>query len=195
MKTAAAILALAGAVTAQNYMRVMSIRSGSPIMYAPMVARGEKIYLGGETASYCPETVGENCPAGNTTTFVYGQGHLSMGAIVPGGQAVYVDSQTGAVGYTIAHSAAIPQGAYQAGWNVTQNVAAGGILGRLDFEGGLIACPVDGTYPYQVFGQVEGVSFAADCLALMRCSATALRHQHGSIPKSSDFDEKHVQLA
>ena len=48
---------------------VMAIRSGSTIHYRQMNAAGLKFWLGGSTSSYCPITVGSNCPPGNQTVF------------------------------------------------------------------------------------------------------------------------------
>lgn len=62
--------ALSGAVpTPQDDppFTVMAIRSASPIHYSRMTARGLSIWLGGETASYCPTQVEPNCPPGNET--------------------------------------------------------------------------------------------------------------------------------
>lgn len=47
---------------------VMAIRSASPIHYLQMNAAGQKFYLGGSTASYCPSQV-PHCPPGNQTVF------------------------------------------------------------------------------------------------------------------------------
>lgn len=160
---AAAVLALAAGTSAQ-FLHVMSVRSGSPIQYVELAARGQKIYVGGNTASYCPDSIESQgaCPKGDTTSFSGGNGGLGMGAIVPGGQQVYIDGCTGALGYTQAHSAAIPQDAITDGWSVQNNVAANGALGRLSWKNGLLACP-EGS-DWQVFAQVDGVAFADDCL-------------------------------
>ena len=69
-----------------------------------------------------------------------------MGAIVPGGQAVYIDPVCGAVRYTQAHSAYMPNGSIVGGWTRTQ--PAGAEWQTLNWEGlgdyagkeGLIAC-------------------------------------------------------
>lgn len=165
MKTIAAAIALAGFATAQvNYMRVMALRSASPIHYAGLNARGEHLYLGGETASYCPDSVKKagGCPAGNTTTVVENDGYLWMGSLVPGGQSAYIDSNTGAVGYAQAHSGSVPPGSIIDGWSVKQRVLAGGQLGELCWQNGLLACPVDDSW--QVFANIENHEFPSECL-------------------------------
>ena len=87
MKTFAAVSALVASAAAQSYFTVMSARSASPIHFLSLEARGDKFYLGGGPPSaYCPTEVGDACPSGNTTTLIGGDGGLSMGVIVPGGQ-------------------------------------------------------------------------------------------------------------
>lgn len=54
---------------------VMAARSASPIHYLQLNAAGQKFYLGGETASYCPDQV-PNCPPGNQTIFTPGGASL-----------------------------------------------------------------------------------------------------------------------
>ena len=94
MKTAtiaAGLATLCGAAQAQ-YFSVIASRSASPIHFLTMNARGQRIYLGGETASYCPDVAAQQnaCPPGNYTNFYYpsASGAMLMGANVPGGQYV-----------------------------------------------------------------------------------------------------------
>nr|OQO24597.1 hypothetical protein B0A51_09008 [Rachicladosporium sp. CCFEE 5018] len=149
------------ALTQAQYFTLMSIRSASPIHYGQITASGQRLYINRNTASYCPAQVGDACPAGNITTFAGGSDSLSMGVIVPGGQQVYIDPVCGAVGYTQAHSAAMPQGAIVGGWNVS----LGDPYGSLSRDGGQVACPAaDGEGGYQVFGQVEGLVLSEECL-------------------------------
>jgi hypothetical protein len=128
-----------------------------------LTARGGKFYLGGgPPSSYCPESVGSGCPPGNTTVLAGGQGTLSLGVVVPGGQQVYV-AKDGALSYTVAHSAAIPDGAVvdQFSKDAPSN---GNSFGYLNFEEGFVACPAGTGDGYQVFGQVDGGNFGSDCL-------------------------------
>ncbi|OQO11587.1 hypothetical protein B0A48_03314 [Cryoendolithus antarcticus] len=149
------------ALTQAQYFTLVSVRSASPIHFGQITASGERLYINRNTASYCPTQVGDACPAGNITTFAGGSGPLAMGVIVPGGQQVYIDPVCGAVGYTQAHSAAMPQGAITGGWNVS----LGDPYGYLSRDGGLLACPAaDGDGGYQIFGQVEGVVLSEECL-------------------------------
>lgn len=151
-----------------GYFGVISSRSASPIHLLPLTARGNKFYLGGgPPSSYCPvESVGAaNCPPGNTTVLAGGDQTLSLGVVVPGGQQVYV-APDGALSYTTAHSAAIPEGSEQTGFSRTAPTN-GNAFGYLNFDTGFVACPAanvtaDG---YQVFGQVaSGATFGDDCL-------------------------------
>ncbi|CAK7222061.1 hypothetical protein SCUCBS95973_004713 [Sporothrix curviconia] len=95
--------------------------------------------LGVETCSYCPDS-GVECPVGNTTVISAGADGSSMtgmDVVVPGGQTVYLDS-TGAVGYTQAHSASIPDGATQGGLVA---YSGGGFVNLNSGGYGWAACP------------------------------------------------------
>lgn len=77
---------------------------------------------------------------------------------------------TGALSFTTAHSAYKPPGSAvetfmaTAGTPYNATTGVGGTLGHFTFEGlgatGFLACPVNrnGTGPYQVFADVEGLS-------------------------------------
>ncbi len=157
------LTALAATVCADgSYFNVISARSGSPVHLLPLTARGLKFYLGGgPPSSYCPSQVGSSCPPGTSTTFIGGDGGLSLGVVVPGGQQVYV-APDGALSYTQAHSAAIPAGSIVGNFTKTEP-QQGGQFGDLSFETGFVACPVEGNQ-WQVFGQVEGGHFGDECL-------------------------------
>lgn len=73
-----------------------------------------------------------------------------MAVIVPGGQEVYVAAD-GALGYTIPHSAALPEGALTTPFKFTP-AAAGQAVGELEFNGnGFEACPVANSTWLQVY--------------------------------------------
>jgi hypothetical protein len=77
---------------------------------------------------------------------------MSMDVAVPGGQQVYVASG-GALSYTTAHSADVPQDAQRAAFNYTPQTFDGGI-GILTFDNqGFVVCPAKdaGTGVYQVY--------------------------------------------
>jgi hypothetical protein len=72
------LLAAAAPITepaANPAFSVMAIRSASPIHYLQLNAAGQKFYLGGNTASYCPAQV-HQCPPGNQTVFAPGGSSL-----------------------------------------------------------------------------------------------------------------------
>lgn len=72
------LLAAAAPITepaANPAFSVMAIRSASPIHYLQLNAAGQKFYLGGKTASYCPTQVPQ-CPPGNQTVFAPGGSSL-----------------------------------------------------------------------------------------------------------------------
>ena len=95
--TLAAFVGLIASVTGQ-YFRVFAEHSASAIHLLPWSASGQRIWLGKDTASYCPSVVVKNCPKGDYTNFVGGNGGLGMGTEVPGGQLVYIDPECGALG-------------------------------------------------------------------------------------------------
>ncbi|KAF1916385.1 hypothetical protein BDU57DRAFT_529460 [Ampelomyces quisqualis] len=148
-----------------SYFTVISARSASPVHLQPLTARGGKFYLGGgPPSSYCPAAqVGAACPSGNTTTLAGGEGTLSLGVIVPGGQQVYV-APDGALSYTVAHSASVPEGSIRDQFSVEEPSGTNS-FGYLNFETGFVACPGTGADTgYQVFGQVDGATFGPECL-------------------------------
>ncbi|KAJ4332258.1 hypothetical protein N0V95_009704 [Ascochyta clinopodiicola] len=146
-----------------GYFAVISSRSASPIHLQSVTARGGKFYIGaGPPSSYCPENIGSGCPAGNDTIFSGGDGQLSLGVVVPGGQQVYV-AKDGALSYTVPHSAAIPDGSVVDQFSKT--APGSNNLGTLNFETGFVACPVGGAGAgYQVYGQVDGFEASSECL-------------------------------
>ncbi|KAJ5373000.1 hypothetical protein N7517_005006 [Penicillium concentricum] len=156
---------------------VMAMRSASPIHFAQLNAAGQKFYLGGETASYCPAQV-SNCPPGNQTVFAPGGGSLDV--MVPGGQQVYVDPN-GALSFTQAHSANIPQGSSRGPFHY----AADEPWAHYSFAGwgatGFMACPTDDSR-WQVFAAIQNATVphgnVAECLGF---SAVALTYD-GEVP-------------
>jgi hypothetical protein len=148
--------------TSAQYFGLISSRSASPIHYQTVSASNQSLWLNKPTASYCPPNIKDigGCPAGNTTDFAGGDNTLGMGAVVPGGQQVYIDAETGAVKYTIAHSAAIPQGDIQTGWNLTEGESFGYLANE---HGGFIACPAEND-SWQVYVALECLEFDDACL-------------------------------
>lgn len=98
----AGLIAISAAMANAQYIGLMSVRSASPVHLLPVQAAGQRLYLGGTSAHHCPsdmQTLGA-CPNTDDTNFEGGDGELFMGAIVPGGQQVYIDATCGAVSYT-----------------------------------------------------------------------------------------------
>lgn len=60
---------------------VIALRSASPIHLLPMNAAGEKFYLGGSTASYCPSNI-DPCPPGTETVFANPDAMVSIPPIL-----------------------------------------------------------------------------------------------------------------
>ncbi|KUJ12676.1 uncharacterized protein LY89DRAFT_212254 [Mollisia scopiformis] len=139
----------------------------------PVNADGEAFSLGGSPASYCPTEVGTACPNVTATVFA---GMSALWVEVPGGQEVYVQTD-GALGFTQAHSASVPPGAYIGGfsnvtvasdchapWDViTWNAPDGS-------TGGILACPevpagTNGTAIYQVYAKTPAFN-KTNCVTL-----------------------------
>ncbi|KAI4160747.1 MAG: hypothetical protein LQ342_005460 [Letrouitia transgressa] len=146
---------------------LIALRSASPIHFGSIDASGYAFYIGKETVSYCPEQVGDACPPGNQTIITYFNGTASMDVLVPGGQRVFV-APNGALGYTVPHSSAIPEGALTEGF-VYEPPQSENTVGYFSFTGcgatGFLACPC-GQEPgvYQIFANVRGAHLGNDCL-------------------------------
>lgn len=71
---------------------------------------------------------------------------------------MYVQTN-GALGYTQAHSAATPAGSVLSPFTFVQGTS----FGTLGFTGlganGFVACPTNGTFPYQIFANVASGNF------------------------------------
>ncbi|KAL1970219.1 hypothetical protein VTN77DRAFT_5379 [Rasamsonia byssochlamydoides] len=144
---------------------VMALRSGSPIHFLPMQAAGERFYLGGQPATYCPTEV-TNCPPGNQTVLIRG---VALDVEVPGGQQIYVNPE-GALSFVQAHSVLIPPGSSYGPFSYQP----GQPFGQYSFEGwgaqGFMACPNQATNPssWQVFAALQNATVPTgnvnDCL-------------------------------
>ncbi|KAE8445070.1 hypothetical protein EG329_013785 [Mollisiaceae sp. DMI_Dod_QoI] len=160
-----------GTVTADLFTLTASL-PGNPFDGQPVNAAGEAFSLGGSPATYCPTSVGSACPNATGTVFA---GMTALWVEVPGGQQIYVQTN-GALGFTQAHSASIPPGAYiggfvnitvvsdcQAPWDViTWNSPDGS-------TGGILACPEvppgTNTTVYQVYAKTPAFN-QTDCTTL-----------------------------
>ncbi|PGG98431.1 hypothetical protein AJ79_08871 [Helicocarpus griseus UAMH5409] len=149
---------------------VMAARSASPIHYSPMQATGRHFMLGGEPSTYCPQPPVEECPPGKITVVAGAGPTSSLNVMVPGGQQIYVEP-TGALGFTQAHSAQIPEGSLTTGFKFTP----GDQFGHWTFEGfgadGFMGCPPqnpDESPLYQVFANIKNATVPTgnvdDCL-------------------------------
>jgi len=107
----------------------------------PITAGGLGLVIGGTTSSYCPSVVEPNCPAGNITAIVAGEGRAAMNVMVPGGQQVYLDPLW-SVRYTQAHSAYIPSGSEVGGLAAYKG---GGFINLNGNGWGWVACPPTGS--------------------------------------------------
>jgi len=125
----------------------LALRSASPIHFGSINASGGKIWIGKETSSYCPV---DTCPSGKVTAFLVND-TAAMDVVVPGGQQVYIDP-TGALSFTQAHSAYIPEGSILTGFHLTDS-GNNGITYFANSNGGFLACPADhkGNGPWQIF--------------------------------------------
>jgi hypothetical protein len=175
MKTTSTLAAVTGLISAASaqYFGLTAARSASPIHYQTLTASSQSIWLNKATSAYCPENIEAlgSCPSGEFTTFGGGEGRLGMGVVVPGGQEVYIEPDTGAVKYTIAHSAMKPEGSIVSGWTT----AAGNGFGILSNEnGGFLACPCEEEEgAWKVFAALEGLEFDDACLGFSALASNA----------------------
>lgn len=181
MKTAAVaatLLAAAPAALATSFYG-LSARSASPIHLQSINAAEFAFWVGKDTASYCPETVVQDCPAGNETIFAGGDNTLSLDVEVPGGQQVYI-KPTGELAYTEAHSALMGDGAISTGFHLSNGSSSSG-LGALTWTNGFVACPSgNGTsYPYQIYAAVNGFN-KTNCLGFDFLASTILNATVGA---------------
>ncbi|KAK3073089.1 hypothetical protein LTR53_005617 [Teratosphaeriaceae sp. CCFEE 6253] len=165
MKATHLLGAIAGiaSTTQAQYISLMSVRSASPVHFLPVNAANFGLHLGGISTHYCPQSMQSAgaCPNTVRTNFLGGEGSLSMGAIVPGGQQVYIDPASGALKYTQAHSGIIPAGAITTGFTLTQ----GPSFGSLSWGDGFVACndTDDGTWSiYAVLPNVTHTNTEAE---------------------------------
>ncbi|TAQ85189.1 hypothetical protein B7494_g6489 [Chlorociboria aeruginascens] len=135
---------------------MISLHSTSAVHLASINANEEGFYVYRDTQSYCPDQDGVVCPAG-TVTAVAGNDTLAMDVEVPGGQQVYIDP-SGALKYTIAHSASIPTGAVVDGFIYTPQSSVGTVGNLAHGTDGIFACPV-GDGSYQILVQIPGTTF------------------------------------
>ncbi|CAF9902930.1 MAG: hypothetical protein GOMPHAMPRED_000036 [Gomphillus americanus] len=170
---AAAPVANVEASTGSGPFTLMSVRSASPVHLQQVNATGQAFFIGKPTATYCPSGVsGLDCSQFNKDTTVVGTSDVGKASgayladTVPGGQNLYVQ-KNGALGFTQAHSGAIPEGAYTTGFVYTAPTSSSQPWGHLTFTGhgatGLFACPA-GTNVYQVFADVTGFKNKSKCL-------------------------------
>lgn len=94
MKTTLLSSLVLAAVANAQYFSTINLRSGSPIQFTKLAASDLRIWINKPTSSYCPTVAarGGACPNSTETNFIGGNGTLSMGAIVPGGQQVHSHS-------------------------------------------------------------------------------------------------------
>ncbi|KAK8183439.1 IgE-binding protein [Phyllosticta capitalensis] len=148
---AATLLAAAPSALAASFYG-LSARSASPIHLQSINAAESAFWIGKPTSSYCPESVVENCPAGNETIFAGGDNTLFLDVEVPGGQQVYVKPD-GSLTYTVAHSAYMPEGSKSTGFHLNNGTSSSG-LGSLTYGLGWVACPTGNSttgFPYQIY--------------------------------------------
>lgn len=124
MKSSFILAAVAGLASSAyaapgQYFSLIAVDSTTPIHLRTITASEENLWIGKKTGSYCPQSVKKQgaCPAGKNTNFNGGDGSLFMGSMVPGGQQVYIDRESGAVKYTIAHSGDT-EGGITGGWSI-----------------------------------------------------------------------------
>ncbi|KAH7342251.1 hypothetical protein BKA65DRAFT_551893 [Rhexocercosporidium sp. MPI-PUGE-AT-0058] len=153
---AAIVSALAGLAVAAptpsapnpNVFSVILNHSTAPIHLAGVSAKGYNFNVNNGTGTYCPSGTIDCSLAGEVTVFAYNPDSqtLSLDVVVPGGQQAFVRAD-GSLGFTIPHSAAIPEGASIGPFQFTPQ-ETDGTVGQLMFETqGFNACKTGETGP------------------------------------------------
>ncbi|KAG8424808.1 hypothetical protein J3458_001570 [Metarhizium acridum] len=157
-----------GESTVDSAVVVFAILRDTPIHHGLFAANGSAIWIGKDTASYCPPVVEERgeCPKGKDTSF-WVNDRCGMNAIVPGGQQAYVAPE-GTISYTAPHSAYIPPGSITTGFHLVPTQFEGFWEFAIDSHE-LMACPeTPGQGPWQVIVVRENSSVPSrdptDCL-------------------------------
>lgn len=151
---------------------VFAIHSGTNVQNQAINANSQRFWIGKPTSTYCPETI--SCPSNtDVTAFAYnaaGTG-LSMDDVVPGGQQVYVTAD-GQLGFTIAHSASIPEGASVSGFAYTSQTESGA-PGELTWNGfSFSACPTGDEGVYQIYADNAAIANSPDSTCINIAAAT-----------------------
>ncbi|OBT86483.1 hypothetical protein VE02_04930 [Pseudogymnoascus sp. 03VT05] len=186
--TSAAVIGaiLSSQVSAEDPITAFTLKAWNPsstLQGEDVNAAGFGFYLGLDgPATYCPVIPDLTCPAANETV-VY-KGGMSLSVIVPGGQQTFVET-SGAIGYTMAHSASIPAGAYIGGFTSYTTLDGNGVNQTIvSWEtpehptfAGLVACPkvseyVDATATHRIYGRTPGFN-QTDCVELKGLIAVA----------------------
>lgn len=147
---------------------MIAIHSGDiDVHLRPITASGGELWLGKDTASYCPSGV-VDCDAYPGTQTVVGAdstgGSASMVVGVPGGQQLYV-TRSGGLAYTQAHSANIPEDAIRTPFTYTAPAQPGSV-GSLEGPGGFYACPTGDAGVYQIKADVDPALTFFECTGI-----------------------------
>ncbi|KUJ15324.1 uncharacterized protein LY89DRAFT_108924 [Mollisia scopiformis] len=162
-----------------NVFEAISLHSGSPVQGSTINANGNHFYINKAASTYCPSGVeGLDCSQyGTQTIFAFNPSSsgLALYAAVPGGQQIYVEA-TGALGYTIPHSGAIPNDAYVSPFEYIVQTSTG-TVGKLTFEGkDFNACPTGETNGevdiYQIFASAVSSDTQTGCIDIAIGTAT-----------------------
>ncbi|EKD13961.1 uncharacterized protein L3040_005428 [Drepanopeziza brunnea f. sp. 'multigermtubi'] len=172
---------LATSAVAQFTLTV--VHPDSPLDGLKVHASAQAFYLGlSGPSTYCPSVVEPYCPDKTDTVFA---GMGGMWVNVPGGQQTYVRAD-GVFGYTQAHSAYVPEGAYRGGFvnvilsgDCIEDVA---VYTWQDPDGseddaGILACPdvpyyMNGTATYQIYAKTPEFNLT-NCVELGGLKPTA----------------------
>ncbi|EME42211.1 hypothetical protein DOTSEDRAFT_95543, partial [Dothistroma septosporum NZE10] len=161
---------------------LLALRSASPIHFGTIDANASGLWIGKESADFCPNLPGlrNSCPNSTATVFGISQdglqsnttGNLYLEVIVPGGQQIYIEPACGKVLYTTPHSSFKPQGSILGGWSL--DTTRGGDLSFLAYLNGTFFCPVDNITdpvtrqprgPWQMYASLPNVTLPSkQCL-------------------------------
>lgn len=134
---------------------IMALRSASPVHFLQVNAIAGRLYLGGQTTSYCPpeQEYNSECPPGNATIFAGSCALASKSPQYPSGQTIW-NRDDGTIGYDF--SQVRPDNTYNCPWYIgtSENTAFNGTIESTPGADGFVACPTAQTGTWQLMRSV-----------------------------------------
>lgn len=147
---------------------MIAVHSGDVNVHLrPIVANGDNFWLGKNTTTFCPESIGtcSNYPGVKTVLTTPQNGLEYLAAATPGFQPVYV-SPTGNLSFVQAHVDAVPEGGIAKPFTYTPGASANS-AGSFTVPGdGIYACPAGEEGVYQIKSKISDALDFSDCTGI-----------------------------